>query len=186
MTLPTLYRQNDKLQAYLGVVEFLNMIKKGEILQAAKFSENELARFAKYSRTKKQGYINIPIYTKSQDKIILKPIEYINGLLCYADPLEQAKNTQMGNLLKHEQILLLIDVINNLILAGKSIKLINSLNFIQKARKKIEARWRERTRYPRQDSKGCSSSLARHSKYSQRVGDCLVSNSNKNQSEIYT
>lgn len=57
-------------------------------MQAAKLSENELARFAKYERTKKQGYINIPVYTKSDLKIVLKPIEYINGLLCYTDPVE--------------------------------------------------------------------------------------------------
>ena len=120
MTLPTLYRQSEKLQAYLDVLEFLSLIKSGETVQATKFSESALSRFAKCNRTRKQGYINIPVYSKSEERIILRPLDYLNGLLCYADPVEQTKGASIGSLLKPQQTLLLIDMINNLILAGKS------------------------------------------------------------------
>jgi len=88
MMLPTFYRQSEKVQAYLDVLEFLNLIKSKEITQAAKFSESNLSRYAKCNRTKKQGNISIPVYTKSDQKIMLRPIEEVNGLLCYADPEE--------------------------------------------------------------------------------------------------
>ena len=88
------------MQAYLDVIEFLGLIKSNETLQAAKFSESNLSKYAKCNRTKKQGNISIPMYTKSDKKIILRPLEEVNGLLCYADPVEQTKGTTMGSYLK--------------------------------------------------------------------------------------